>query len=498
MTLVLFALSCFGLLLFLWVVFGGPTPLRPKGYRVTAEFAQAGQLAKEADVRISGVPVGKVKSIETNRRTGLSDVVLEITRRYAPVPKDTRIRLRSKTLLGETYVEMTPGDPTTGLLPDGGHLRRGRVAPTVQLDEIFGAFDAPTRRAFQVWQQQSAIATAGRGRDISDTLAQLSPLEEQATELLTILNDQAPQLSQLISGTGQVFSALSARDGELRSLVQNSERVFSTTAARNKELSATFVAFPAFQRETRRLLTTLHGFVNRTDPLVTQLTPAFHELSKTLVSTKALAPELRALVTGLGPAQAAGVKGLPAVDRFLGDLSPFLASLDPALANLNPLLQFVGAYPLELTSFFANSVASTQATNTLGTRKTHALRTTNPLSPESLAAYPERLAMNRPNPYRFPKDTLKLNELLTPSGGPPVYRSNRCVNGLAPKLAPDAAATIGQELVDRINHFIFIDDPANVPAPRCIQQGKYTASGRTTSFPQIFSGVTPPPLTFGP
>ena len=48
--------SCFGLLLFLWLAFGGPIPLKPKGYRFQTSFAEATQLAKEADVRISGVP----------------------------------------------------------------------------------------------------------------------------------------------------------------------------------------------------------------------------------------------------------------------------------------------------------------------------------------------------------------------------------------------------------------------------------------------------------
>ena len=62
--MVVFALSCFGLLLFLWLAFGGPVPLNPKGYRFTTSFAEATQLATEADVRISGVPVGKVKRIE--------------------------------------------------------------------------------------------------------------------------------------------------------------------------------------------------------------------------------------------------------------------------------------------------------------------------------------------------------------------------------------------------------------------------------------------------
>ena len=54
-----FALSCFGLLLFLWLAFGGPIPLEPKGYRFNIAFREAATLSPEADVRISGVPVGK-------------------------------------------------------------------------------------------------------------------------------------------------------------------------------------------------------------------------------------------------------------------------------------------------------------------------------------------------------------------------------------------------------------------------------------------------------
>ena len=75
-----FALSCFGLLLFLWLAFGGPVPLKPKGYRFEVSFKEAGQLAQEADVRISGVSVGKVKSIKPDKHTGLSDAVIEMNR----------------------------------------------------------------------------------------------------------------------------------------------------------------------------------------------------------------------------------------------------------------------------------------------------------------------------------------------------------------------------------------------------------------------------------
>src|ERR671916_2287678 len=116
--MVLFALSCFGLLLFLWLAFGGPVPLKPKGYRFHTTFVETTQLALEADVRISGVPVGKVKKITPDKRTGASDVEIQLRSRYAPLPSDARAILRQKTLLGETYVELTPGDNRAAGIPE--------------------------------------------------------------------------------------------------------------------------------------------------------------------------------------------------------------------------------------------------------------------------------------------------------------------------------------------------------------------------------------------
>ena len=50
-TMVVFALSCLGLLLFLWLSFGGPIPLNPQGYRFRVAFPEANQLSVQADVR---------------------------------------------------------------------------------------------------------------------------------------------------------------------------------------------------------------------------------------------------------------------------------------------------------------------------------------------------------------------------------------------------------------------------------------------------------------
>jgi len=211
-----FALSCFGLLLFLWLAFGGPVPLRAEGYRFTATFAEATQLAKEADVRISGVPVGKVKGVEPDMGSGRSRVEIELKQRYAPLPSDARAILRQKTLLGETYVELTPGTRSAPPLPEDGRLAASQVAPTVELDEIFRSFDARTRGAFQNWMLTQAVAVEGRGQDINDALGSLAPFAEDSAELVDVLNSQEGALRQTVGDTGEVFGALAERRGQLR------------------------------------------------------------------------------------------------------------------------------------------------------------------------------------------------------------------------------------------------------------------------------------------
>src|SRR6201999_97109 len=153
LAMVIFTLTCFGLLLFLWLPFGGPVPLKPKGYRFHTSFGEVGQLATQSDVRISGVPVGKVEVIKADKRTGRADVTIQLDAKYAPLPADAKAILRQKTLLGETYVELTPGTRSARPIEENGRRAASQVAPTVELDEILNSFDAKSRAAFQDWIQ---------------------------------------------------------------------------------------------------------------------------------------------------------------------------------------------------------------------------------------------------------------------------------------------------------------------------------------------------------
>ena len=291
--MVAFTLSCFGILLFLWLSFGGSVPLRPDSYRLKVAFPEATQLAQEAEVRISGVPVGTVTSVQPNEQTGLTDTVLEIDARYAPIPRDARGILRQKTLLGETYVELSPGSDESGTVADGGNLAQGQVSDTVELDEILRTFDPLTRSRFSTWLDQQGQAVRGNGEEISASLGNLTPFAEETDEVLATLRSQSGDTRRLVRDTGAVFEALTERQGQLRDLIVNSNRVWEVTARRNEQLADTFRVLPTFLRESRVTTRRLTRFAEDTDPLVTQLRPAARELSPTLIDLEALAPDLR-------------------------------------------------------------------------------------------------------------------------------------------------------------------------------------------------------------
>jgi virulence factor Mce-like protein len=483
--MVLFAMSCFGILLYLWLVFGGSTPLKPQGYRVNVNFNEATQLAQEADVRISGVPVGRVKKKELDDDT--TSVEIELDDRYAPIPADTRAVLRQKTLLGETYVELTTGTKDGPMVDDGGTLAAGQVSPTVELDEIFRAFDAKTRRAFSIWLDQQGRAFEGRGEDINDALGNLAPFAEDANDVLEILDRHERATQQLVRDTGEVFSALTERQGQLQQLIVNSNRVFEATAARDAELAETFRVFPTFLEESRVTTDRLTEFANDTDPLVTQLRPAARELSPTLISLSNLAPDLKAFFRDLDPLITVSKKGLPALEDFLNETTPLLAQIDPFLQQLNPILDYLGLYKSEIAAFFANDVAATQATEVpLGSDvPVHYLRTTNPVNPEVLAAWPYRLATNRSNPYTEPRGYAKLKN------GLEVLDDYYCTNNAVAPVSPLASPLLPPELFQQIQDFVYGGLSNGNVAPPCKPQ---TPLGpRLTGTPGVYPHVEAAP-----
>jgi phospholipid/cholesterol/gamma-HCH transport system substrate-binding protein len=501
LVIILFVLSCFGLLMFLWESFGGPLPLKPKGYRMSVAFPRTLALAEQSNVRISGVDVGHVISVKAGS-DGRTHAVIEITGKYAPIRANMHAILRQKTLLGETYVQLIPHGNSAPFLADNGQLANSQVEPSVTLDDILSAFDPKTRTAFKIWQQAAAQGINGRGEQINASFAQLEPFAENANKLVGILATQEGAVRALVHNTGVVFDALASRDHQLEGLIVNGEHTFKAAAEGSQAFAQAFRELPQFERSSRVALKEIDKFQTVANPFLDEFRPTERALSSLLNAAKPFAPQFNRFLTSVGPLTKAAEKGLPDLGRSLTLSEPVLENLRPVLHNLDPFLQYAGTYTKELQAFFSNLTSASQAQGANGDVPTsvgarqHLLTTLAVLSPESLALYKERIGTNRGNAYPLAGSYVNL------ASGLPVFSTANCGNP-TPSVNGPPSETISAPLIEEIIAFKVANKPEKpvgikpegntatpgetnkVPAPPCVQQGPNSFNGKLSQFPHV-------------
>ncbi|HLJ04335.1 MAG TPA: MlaD family protein [Solirubrobacteraceae bacterium] len=424
LTMVLFALSCVGLLLFLWLSFGGTIPFNPQGYQIRVAFPNAQELATQADVRIAGVSVGHVVSKSLDPQGNRTVATIEIDKQFAPIRQDAKAILREKTILGETYVQITPGSANAKPIPDGGLLARANVQPAVQLDQIFNSFDPTTRRSFQVWQDELAKAIVGNDQNLSYVLGNLPTFAADASAILQVLDIEHASVTNLVRDGGTVFSALSSNQAALRGLITSGESVFSTTAANSRAIEDILHVFPTFLDESKSTFAKAKTFALNTDPLLKQLVPVARDLAPTLKAVRQLSPYLRNLFTNLGPLIQVSKTGLPATTQVINGAGPLLGALGPFLEQLNPILDWLSLHQQLISDFISNGATGIAAKSTVyggngltcgGQPCGHYLRQFAPSGPETSQYMTTRDANNRGNTY--PPPLWLANTLAFSAGG---------------------------------------------------------------------------------
>lgn len=120
----------------------GEVSLGEWGYAVYADFPTVGGLQSGAVVELAGVEIGRVEAVD------LADyqarVALKI-RHDVALPDDATASIKGKGLIGEKYVEITPGKAETMILP-GGRIRQTESPVDIQellAQYIFGSVERP-------------------------------------------------------------------------------------------------------------------------------------------------------------------------------------------------------------------------------------------------------------------------------------------------------------------------------------------------------------------
>jgi phospholipid/cholesterol/gamma-HCH transport system substrate-binding protein len=106
-------------------------------YDLKARFTNLGQLRPMAPVKIGGVAIGKVDTIELDPKKLDAVVTLSIDSRYRDLPSDTSASILTGGLLGESYIGLQPGGDMEALKP-GEEI--AFTTPAVDLIQMAGKY----------------------------------------------------------------------------------------------------------------------------------------------------------------------------------------------------------------------------------------------------------------------------------------------------------------------------------------------------------------------
>jgi len=451
-----FSALCIVLAIGVFRAFGGTVPFQAQDYRITVNVPEGDALFANSDVRMAGVSVGKVVKVTGGTRS--AELLLEIDAEYAPVRTKAKAIVRNKSLLGEGYLEITPGPRTAPEIADGGRMSTQQVVRAQRLDDVLQTFSPRTRAQLRQMASGMSKAFDGRAGDLNDALGRARPVTANMDVVLSAIDEQRGDLRQLLASSADVFGALGDQSGALRAAVAQSGRVFAVTADRDEALQATLAAIPPFMTDLRqasngidRASGDIRTAVAALRPTVPLLTPALNSVVR---STDSFSNVLRRI----RPALKTGTTALPAVDRTLDEVGPPLDRVHMASRQLLPFLQLAAADRESILANFAN-VAATWAGRTIapGGKRQGYLGAWLTVWNEITGGWTKKLPTNRSNPYPKPGP---LGEVFAKNNG--ILEAYDCRNQGNPLILPAFGA-----------------------APPCKTQGAYEFNGKKAYYPRL-------------
>ncbi|WP_026912896.1 MlaD family protein [Patulibacter minatonensis] len=263
---------------------------RDRPHRYLLALPNAGQLVNGDEVRVGGRRVGTIGDLRLARdRTALVD--LHVDDDVAPLHEGTTATVRAPSLSGiaNRYVSLSPGPNNAPELADGATIAPDRVTQIVDVDQLFSALDAPTRRGLRKLIRGASRTTAGRERLANATLEQLNPALRSGRALFAEVAADAPALRTFLESSSRVVGALALEKGTLTGLVGHARTTAADVVAQESAVDAALDRLPGTLRAGQRTLGGLNTTLATADPLVDAALPATRRLAPLLRRFRPLA-----------------------------------------------------------------------------------------------------------------------------------------------------------------------------------------------------------------
>ena len=342
-------LAAIVILILTYLAYTKELPWSSEGYTATATFSNATTLRETSPVRIAGVNVGKVTSVEPDGEN--AKVTFTVDPEGLPLHDDATITIRPRLFLGGNYfLDLRPGSPSAPDLPDGGSIPVTRTATAVELDQVLtGALQRPARKDLgdlldgygsALVDKPTAKNNIGMDPDVVglsgaeainktfDYGGRAGKTSSQVSEAL--LGEQAGDLRGLIKASGSVFQQLASRESQLSDLITNFSITTGAFAAEATSLQDTLAQLAPTLEQAQNQLPEINATFPVLRAYARELTPSVKELPSTI---RAGTPWLFQADKLMGKNELAGI---------VGDLHKATPTLSAGTSNLTGLLDQLG------------------------------------------------------------------------------------------------------------------------------------------------------------
>ncbi|HEU4701444.1 MAG TPA: MlaD family protein [Conexibacter sp.] len=312
-------------------------------YKVRAIFDSASFLVPGEDVKVAGVKVGAIESLDVTRENKAAIVLRIDDPAYRDFKQDAFCTIRLQSLIGEKFVACQPTQAKSANSEPAPSLRRitsgdgegqyllpvTNTSAPVDLDMLNNIMRLPERQRFAIIINELGVAFAGNGRELNAVIRRANPTLYQLDRVLAILAAQNRVLADLARDSDAALAPAARESQSISAFIDKAGATAAATAARGDDLEQNFAKFPAFLTELRPTMRRLGEFAAAGTPVMADLraaAPSINTIFQQLgpFSTAAL-PTFRTL----GNLADTGREALPAAEPIIRDIRGFADEAKP-------------------------------------------------------------------------------------------------------------------------------------------------------------------------
>src|SRR4051794_10287569 len=304
-------------------------------YDVRVIFRNAFSLVPGEDVKIAGVKVGKIKSLDVTPDQQAA-VVFTITRAgFDDFRADAECTIRPQSLIGEKFIECTPTQPRPAgesIPPPLPTVPKGRdgagqhlitvdnTTRPVDIDLINNVLRLPYRQRLGIIINEFGTALAGRGEDLNAVIRNADPALKATDKVVQLLAGQNRVLADLARQSDISLAPLAREKRSLQDAIVQSADLATATAERQTPFRQQFQKLPPFLRELRPTLVRLGEFSDQATPVLSDLHAVAPEVGRLIKASGPFATSGTKALVSLGQASIPGRKALVAAEPIVEDL----------------------------------------------------------------------------------------------------------------------------------------------------------------------------------